>query len=399
MEYTFKTDISKEEFDKFTSTNQRVNFMQTFGWANVKLDFETTYVGMYDDNKLVATAILMVRTITKGIKLGYVPKGYLIDYTNYDILKNFTDNIYILGKKLGVYCIKIDPNFCIREYNLVDGFNVYNDSFRDYEVIHNNLLKLNYKHNKLYKEMAKTNQPRFNMSIPLYDTNHNKVSSDAISSHFKVKTRRFCKNFHKDRGVYFEHTNDLDYLDEFVDMINETQSRQGISLRNKEYFSNILKNMDSYLFFGRLDLNKYLDFISKDDKITDEQNLVNDLINEYGSSICLGAVLVIMPSNNNGIRVSEHLYAGNKILFNKLNVATGLIYDICRFSIENNCDYCNLGGVEGSLNDNLSEFKLKFNSNILEYIGEYDLVIKKSIYYPISKLFPLIKKLYKKIRR
>lgn len=399
MGYSFKTNITKEEFDEFTSNLNRVNFMQTFGWANVKTDFETTYVGMYDNNKLVATAILMVRTIAKGIKLGYVPKGYLIDYTNYDMLEEFSNYMYKLGKKLGVYCIKIDPNFCIREYNLLDEFDVYDDSFKDCELIHKNLVKLNYKHNKLYKEMAKTNQPRFNMSIPLYDTNHNKVSQDEISAHFKPKTRRFCKNFHKDRGVYFEHSNDLESLDEFVSMINETQVRQGISLRNKQYFINILKNMDSYLFFGRLDLNKYLEFISKNDKSEDEKLLVNDLINEYGSNICLGAVLVIMPTNIRGIRVSEHLYAGNKILFNKLNVATGLIYDICKFSIENNCDYCNLGGVEGSLEDKLSEFKLKFNSNILEYMGEYDLVIKKSIYYPISKLFPIMKKLYKKIRK
>lgn len=132
----------------------------------------------------------------------------------------------------------------------------------------------------------------------------------------------------------------------------------------------------------------------KDEEIQE----VNKLIKENGNIMTLSTGLLLLPKNKKGIRTSEYLYAGNSSSLNKLNVSAGLVFEMIKFSMENNCHYCNLGGVNGNLNDHLTIFKQKFNGHIMEFAGEYDLPISW-LYKPIKTFYPLLLKIYKKIKR
>ena len=85
-------------------------------------------------------------------------------------------------------------------------------------------------------------------------------------------------------------------------------------------------------------------------------------------------------------------------MLNKLNVSAGLVFEMIKFSMDNNCHYCNLGGVDGNLNDHLTIFKQKFNGRIMIFSGEYDLPTS-IIYYPIKLFYPILLKIYRKIKR
>ena len=119
---------------------------------------------------------------------------------------------------------------------------------------------------------------------------------------------------------------------------------------------------------------------------------------ELGSTLTLSTGLLLLPQNKVGARTSEYVYGGNNVLLNKLHISDGLIYEMIKYSMNNNCLYCNLGGVEGTLDDRLTSFKQKFNGRIMEFIGEYDLPISK-IYYPIKIFYPILIKIYKLIRK
>ena len=106
-----------------------------------------------------------------------------------------------------------------------------------------------------------------------------------------------------------------------------------------------------------------------------------------------------MLPKNKGIRCSEYLYAGNDLTLNKLNVSGGIALEAAKISIENNCHYCNLGGISGYLDDSLTKFKSKYNAVIFEFAGEYDLVINKFKYNFITKFKPILSKIYKLIKR
>jgi len=244
-------------------------------------------------------------------------------------------------------------------------------------------------------------QPRYQMAIPLIDKNFNFLNIEDVKQNFNKRIRNHFDSYLEKRGVYFYHTNDIKFLDEFIKVINETEKRQNINLRNYSYFENIMKNYkeNAHLFFGEIDLLKYQKFLEETKASQEEIDMVNSYINEGKTTITSTASLVILPPNKDGIRTSEYLYAGNNLLIPKLRVSNALIYEICKFSLENNCHYCNLGGVSGNFDDHLTTFKSKFNPIVLEFIGEYDLVINKWLYYLIEKFLPILKKIYKKIRK
>jgi hypothetical protein len=54
-------------------------------------------------------------------------------------------------------------------------------------------------------------------------------------------------------------------------MINKTEKYQCNKLRNKEYFESIMCNSNIYLFFGKLDLNIYFNFLIDNDKFNELQ--------------------------------------------------------------------------------------------------------------------------------
>lgn len=403
MEYTFKANLSKEEYTEFIKNSNSVSFMQEYNWGDIKVDWEHLHCGLYKNEKLVGVCLILIRTFPMGIKLFYIPRGFVTDFTNQEYIKVFTKEIKKLAKKYHAYTVKIDPNFCVKEYSIKniekqEQFDIPTYYSNNYQLKHDNLLKAGFHHCGFTLGINQTQQPRFNMSIPLINLENKHLTDQELKTSFKKRVRDYLGNYHTNRGVYFEHTNDITKLDEFIKIIEKTEARQNIVLRNKEYFTHIMEKFNAYLFFGKLDLCQYLTFLKEKGK-NDEIKEVEDLIEKGNKIINLSAALVILPQNEKGVRTSEYLYAGNDLKFAKLNVSYGLVYDICKFSIKQNCQYCNLGGIEGTLDDHLTSFKSKFNAIVWEYAGEYDLIINKLTYYPTQKLLPVAKKIYRKIKK
>lgn len=403
--YTFKNNIDINEYIDFIKKANILSFMQTPNWANVKEEWKSLRPGLYKDGKLVAVTLLLIKKLVSGIYMGYAPRGYILDWNNAEILKEFTNGMKQLVKQEHCYVLKIDPNFCFNETSFIQIEKQIETKIPitlsiHSEVYHKNLLDLKYRHQGYSKEINKTLQPRFHMMIPLVNENLEPLLEEDVKKSFKKRIRSYLGKYHSIRGVFFEHTTDIQKLDEFIDVLNSTEKRQKIHLRSKHYFEQIMNSFkeDAVLFFGKLDLNIYLSFLEKNKAKEEEIEEIKTLIEEGNDILTLSTALVIMPFNENGVRISEYLYAGNRLLFHKLQVSMGLVYDICKYSIQNHCSYCNLGGIDGSLKDHLSTYKSRFNPIVMEFAGEYDLPISP-IYYPITLCLPILKKGYHLIRK
>ena len=123
--YTFTNDLGKEEYERFIENYSMASFMQEYNWANIKNNWGNYHCGLYKDNKLVGVCSILIKK-EKGLTLFYIPRGYLIDFTNFEDLKAMTYNIKKLAKENKAYAVKIDPNFCISD-----------NSFKDEDVEHN----------------------------------------------------------------------------------------------------------------------------------------------------------------------------------------------------------------------------------------------------------------------
>ena len=118
MKYQFKTDISKEEYDKFVKSFPNTSFMQISSWAEVKSAWKNDFVGMCENNKLVCCAMILKRNLFLGKKLFYIPRGFVIDYSNKKLLKEFTNNLKSYAKKNNGIVIKIDPFIALNQDNI-----------------------------------------------------------------------------------------------------------------------------------------------------------------------------------------------------------------------------------------------------------------------------------------
>lgn len=396
--YTFTSDLNKTEYDNFVSNYSMSSLTQTYNWANIKDNWGHFHCGLYKDNVLAGVCLILVKKMIKGINMFYVPRGYLLDFTNFEDLEAMTKFVKDLAKKNKAYVVKIDPNFARQEYSF-KGDEVFQDYSKDFEIKNANLEKLGYKCTGIHKEMGKNMSPQYNMLAPICDKTGKVLNLEELLNTYKSKFKYYIGSFHEKRGITFEITDDIKKVPLLVKMLKETEEKQGISLRNEEYFTKMMENYKgkAHLVFGYINLNKYLEFLKNNNGKEEEIDEVNSLIKENTETMLLSASIMFLPNNDVGVRTSEYLYAGNSNTLNKLRVSTGVVFEIIKYSLENNCNYCNLGGIDGNLNDHLTNFKEKFNGIVLEFAGEYDLPTS-IIYYPIKVMFPLLLKIYKIIR-
>ena len=396
--YKFTDELNEKEYEKFVKDYSMASFMQDYNWAYVKDNWTPIHCGLYKNKSLVAVCTILKKKLIKNICMFYIPRGYLIDYENYEILNEMTNNIKKLAKKHHAYMVKLDPNYCTKEYSFKDIEIPINYS-KNNEVKNNNLRKCGYKFCGIKKDMRKSFQPQYNVFTPTVNSKNEFLTDEELLKTYASRLRSYLNGYISKRGITYEYTTDEKEIDSFVKLLKDTEKKQNINLRNKEYFEKMIKAYKGYvyLFFGTIDLNKYLEFLLNNKGNDEEISLVKDLLSKE-DKVKLSTALVLLPKNEKGIRTSEYLYAGNSEMFTNLKASSGLVHEVIKFSRDNNCNYCNLGGVEGTLDDNLTRFKKQFNGVVMEFTGEYDLPTS-ILYYPIKLFYPILLKLYRIILR
>ena len=367
--------------------------MQTSNWAKVKTSWEHDLVGMYENDKLLCSAMILKRNLFLGKKLIYIPRGFAIDYSNEELLQCFVISLKKYAKENNAIDIKIDPYICFKEDNIKNikknkGIEIKRYFTNQTTQIVNTLKKIGFLHAGYKKEVNAYIQPRYTMAISLKNKDGEFYNNEELRRTFPKNTRNYIGKYQEERGVEFSFSTDSNDIKDLISVLHCTEKRQHIALRNEAYFKKIMNNFPSnaVLFFARIDINKYISFLENDMKEHEEkkefcekQIKEAELIrNKYGNKPLAGATIVMMPTCNSGARVASFLYAGtNTEILPSLKITNGLMFYRLCYCLEKKCDYCDLGGVDGSLEDHLSVFKSKFNPNVLELVGEFDLVVNK----------------------
>lgn len=410
MKYQFKSGIIESEYDEFVTNFPSTSFMQTTSWATVKSAWEHDFVGMYNKEKLVCAAMILKRKLFLNKKLFYIPRGLVIDYKNKTLLKEFTLSLKEYAKKEGAICIKLDPFICFNEDNIQNirknkGIDVRKSFSKNTNEIVNNLKELGFKHGGYKKEVNAYIQPRYTMAISLKDINEKFYEKEQLRRTFPKNTRNYIGTYHDERGVEFSYSTNPEDVKDLISVLHCTEERQHIALRSETYFKKVMECFpkNAVLFFARVDVDKYIKFLKEDMKKNENKKEfcekqikeAENIKKEFGLKPLAGATIVMMPTCKTGTKVASFLYAGtNTKIFPSLKITNGLMFYRLCYCLDKTCDYCDLGGVDGSLEDHLSTFKSKFNPNVLELVGEFDLIINKFYY----SLFNLGMKILKFIR-
>lgn len=411
------TELNIKEFEKFAVKHDQANFHQTKEWAELKKtnNWNSHYVGIKENNKIIAASLLLSKKTQIKKSIFYAPRGFLIDYKNQEILSFFTKEVIKYVKKNKGFFIKIDPYLSYKQRN-INGDIVENGE--NNEITVNNLKKLGYKHNG-FKVDYSSLQPRFIFWLPLKNK-----TKDEIWDGFSKDTKRHINKTKKQLLVLEEVTEKN--IDDFCGIMEHTSKRRGFIDRPKKYYINMLKTFKDKIkiLSAILYVDKALDYWNSEkkklekekiekEKIVSETNSkkskdalkqTNELLNEtqktiteldelkekYGNRIVMASSMFIMYGKE-----VLYLFSGSYEEFMKYNAQYLIQWEMIQYAIDNNYERYNFYGIEGKFDksNGVYEFKKGFNGEVVEFIGEFDLITNTFYYYLYKLAFGVYKKL------
>jgi lipid II:glycine glycyltransferase (peptidoglycan interpeptide bridge formation enzyme) len=400
-------ELNIQEFENFVDNHPLGNYYQSLNYALLMAEngYDYDIIGYVDEyNRIHAASLILIKKLSNLFKYGYAPKGFIIDYFNKDLLKDFTNAIIQYYKRKLVF-IKINPEIAVCEVNTKTWEKEYNCNIE----IKNNLIDLGYvklKDNLYFESMI----PRYNGIVNLKDFNINNIDKNTRN---KIKRAEA-----KGLEIELADRSGIDILFNFV-----KKKRNKDAFYYKDYYNVFSKANNVDLFLVSLDTNKYLlnakEFYEKElekniylneelinnhsekhinNKMNSDRKLLsykNDVleatrkVNE-SSKIYIGGALVIKYKNRINFVIS-----GFDTRYKRFNTNYLLHYKILDY-YKKYYDFADLNGMTGDFSKSnpyagLNKFKLGFKPKVYEFIGEYDLVINNTIYHSMLKSGKLAK--------
>ena len=402
-------ELTKKEFDNYAINHPLGSFQQTSAWGRFMEGdkFHAYYVGGFINEKIVgASMLLSYERKKKKERIFYAPRGFLIDYKNEELLKEFTEEVKkFIIEKHGVF-LKIDPYILVRdrdsEGNIIDG-GVYND-FVEINLAHANFIKVNDKI-----------QPKWLSRINLKDK-----SIDDVFNNFSPKARQTVR---RNKRLGFK-VRDFDFkdIDRFLSIINEESNRYNTIIPTKIFYEDLKQSFDGNIQFREV-------YFKKDEVINNIDKMISEVIKEkevrtsnyHNSKMTAEYFIDKELEDEEEIKRLERLkeyfskcsdYAsmgiymfitlGNEVValnggivdeYNKLDASYTLHYEMIKYAIENGYKYYNLYEIGNITDDNNKlknsyNYKKNFGGEVVELVGEYDLVINPKYTDMARKYFP-----------
>ena len=415
--------LSKEEFKEFADKHEQITFHQTEEWANLKKEngWEAHYVGLKEDKKIVAGALILSKTlpIIKK-KMFYSPRGFLLDYKNKELLKTFTEEIKKYAKKEKAIFIKIDPYVEYQERD--NNGEIVKDGYENKEVV-DNLKELGYKFFG-FNLMQDTLQPRWMHVIEINGRSEEEVQKD-MESKTRKKKKKNEKSSIKTHEItreelplfksIMEHTGErrdfidrpLSYYEAMWDNLHESGILKILiaDIDFKEHYENtekekeeIEKSLKDRIYkhdnqILKMNEKKYLSTNKQDEesieRLTKQLDKIKEYQSKYGDKKTLGTILFLIYGNE-----VLSLFGGTDDNLMQFQSAYTVHYAGIKYAIDNHYKRYNFYGITGDFNkDNplygLYLFKKSFGGHVVELVGEYDLVVSSFWYHTYKIAFKL----------
>ena len=421
----FITNLSKIEYDKFVSNHPKSHFLQSYNWgefAKIEKNLTPHYVGLKENGKLIATTLLLQKHLPLGLSYFYAPRGFVIDFNDQKLSTVFVENLKKYANQHKAIFIKIDPDLVINRTNYLD--EIQEVKYNSKQLI-NNLKKLGFKHLGFTKNFE-TMQPRYSFRINL------EQNTEEIYDHFSKTTKQRIK---KAEDLKVEVTlGSREYLKEFYKLMRITENRKDFVTHNLKYYETLYdlfhKEQKCNLFIGKVNLERMISLKQKEkdtleiefqtleslEKRSKSQNakhkelekriskLHSDIEEfekvkkEYGNSIILNGHFIIEYGNTAWV-----LYAGNHNILTDTYANYKTYYEHIKYYKDKVKTYDQFGTIGDLRKDNpllgLHEFKKKFGGDYVEFIGEFDLILKPFFYFLFTKLVPFYRNIIKTLAK
>lgn len=411
----FYDNLTKEEYMQFFNNCKYSHFLQSEGWgyaSKLNRNQEPIYCGLKDEKgNILIEALLLKTKLPFNLCYYYSPRGFVYNYEDKDILKNFISSLKNYLKKTNAIYLKVDPGI---RYQTIDNNANPVEGENNYELF-NDFVSLGFKHqgfNKLYEK----NQPRYTFRIPV------DIPQEEID---KKISKSFFKQIKKSYSYDFEIVED-DNAKIFTELNKLVSEKDSFHFAGNNYFQNVFDGFNKYdsvkihnvKMCPNKIINRNISEIEKIEKdienlnankksIADQKNVLarlqkeNNLLMPYktkkdNESIIICSMFVVYTKD-----ILWTLYIGNNDLAREFFAVNRIYYEELLYAKSIGCKFVDLFGVVGDPTTNyknlagIYKYKLNFGGIYYEFIGEFDLINKKLFY----RILPIILKIYRKLKR
>lgn len=392
-------ELTETQFKNYSKLHSSRNYFQTIEYANIMNNYNRLFLGFINenDNTIIGAVLLLERSVLK-FKVGYVPGGFLIDYDNDNLFRDFITSLknYLKEKKF-VYLTTDNKT----TYKMFDkkGQVIYFDTNIIKLLDELSFVKTNrVSERKVVLETEKTPDETYKMfnsntkrniklalqrSITIYKDDNNSIDT-LLNLNNKLKNEEIKKiidNFNGDVNsseIYFAKINPEQYINNYRFLLKKEEERNyNLSqimqnARAKKSDALVNKKMES----DRL-ISKYNNEIIK----------ATNIYTKYPESVIIGAILII--KNNREIYFMDEAF--NEEL--KDFYSSHLIkWEIIKKYLTLGYKIFNFGNIKSTdKKDGNYLFKMGFGGKVYECLGSYDLIINKWLYH-IIKIINNLKK-------
>ncbi len=393
MKFEFVCPLPQDEFEAFVQVLPHCNLMQKPQWAVVKDAWQSVLCGLKREGETVGAAHLLIRRLPTGQKLIYSPRGMLMDYSDAEAVACFTEGLKEYARKVGAYMVRIDPEIVLsRKYK---GEESCDGAGREALKI---LTQAGWNHMGFATDFHSYTQPRFNAEYPLFKDGAPESDEEMLKG-FDKKLRKFIGRYTESRGIFFTQGNSEEDIRLFCEISSHTEERQHIVLRDLAYFTRMKEAYgdDCMFFFAKIDLRKFLDFLDSQpqDEQTQKDRAEAEKWLEQGEIIPMSCLQMVRSNDT-----AYLLYSGfDDRVFPRFRTTNQIRYEAMKYFRDQGCSVFSFMGIRGDLNDPLSDFKLKFNPTVVEYVGELEYPVKPLEYRFMTKFLPFAKRVYLRLAR
>lgn len=406
-------ELTEKEYKKFLDNHEQKTFLHSPNIGKMRhVDgWNYIFLGIKDNSKIIGATMLLSRKEFLGKKEFYAPRGFLIDYNNFELLSFFTKNIKKYVKDNNGFILRIDP-YVIKQERDING-EIVKGGVNNFEAI-KNLTRLCFKEKK--SEQAKW----------MFVLNTKNKSIDELMKDMKPNTRN-CINRTFKNGINIRELN-YDELELFYQVTNDTSERKGFANKSLGYYQQMYKlfkpnnevkflvaelNTKEYKENLEIQINKETEILNRiKDKnsgkykeqeikvkgIQKNLNESNTLI-EKGDVITLSAAMFLMYGEE-----VIYLSSGNYQEYFNFFAQYRIQYEMIKYAAENGYSLYNFYTISEHFDKNderygVYEFKKGFNGYVIELIGEYKLNINHSIcfcYDLVNSIKKIVKNLVRK---
>ena len=378
--YSYKIGITAEEHDEFVKNSPQTNLLQSSDWAKIKDNWGNERLGIYQDQKLVAVASILIQPLPLGFTMLYIPRGPIMDYQNSQLVSFMLQSIKTYAKSKRAVFAKFDPSLFLRK-------GLIGQEAKDQEAtleIIQSLKECGVEWVGRTEDMGETIQPRFQANIYKEYFTEDQLSKSTKQA---IRTAR-----NKGVEVIFGGT---ELLDEFAALMKKTEARKGIHLRGKDYYEKLLTTYagQSYITLSRINLAQRLASlkeqleknqaeasrfneknktrqdrvitVKKKERLEEEIQFLHQELKAGQEIVSLSGTLTLEFGGT-----SENVYAGMDENFRRYQPAILTWYETAQHAFDRGATWQNMGGVENQLDGGLYHFKSKFNPMIEEFVGD-----------------------------